>query len=40
MPGTGASALCDHPELSYCPLEKTLQTDEWKHDKGAFNIDV
>ena len=34
--------LCDHPELSYCPLEKTLQTDDERtddDDEGAFNID-
>ena len=36
-------ALCDHPELSYCPLEKTWRTDGQMNgqtdDEGAFNID-
>ena len=36
----GGGGLCDHPELSYCPLEKTLQTNGWTNNKGAFNIDV
>ena len=30
--------LCDHPELSYFPLEKTLWTND-NDDEGAFNID-
>ena len=30
--------LCDHPELSYFPLEKTLWTND-DDDEGAFNID-
>merc|ERR1711874_903268 len=29
----------DHPELSYCPLEKTSRTDEHRTNEGAFNID-
>ena len=36
-------ALCDHPELTYCPLKKPNERTDNKgttdNDEGAFNID-